>query len=760
MALRTLQNYKTFYPKFGTAIVELSSQSNLTKERVLIVFQSLLNDSNASKGDLYRAFFVHLMIAGLTETNANKLIADVFANGNVGAVRNQTTANNYEPLKKMLMVVLNTTPTNSTINSSYFIFLNEIVTYRISLVAGRTKMIFESVVTQRARTPRPSAPRPSAPRQSTPTPSATIIDRTPRVYSPDTTPMTSQHGLAYFRELKGENLLYVIRKSAERLAKTWDKNTKLFVRKTAYGYIFDDRVGLVGGANANTYFQAIYNSFMDSQREVLSDYDGRKLIEMPQYHVYLFALAGGRVSIATKLIDSGSPRITITRLSIIDDLQATELYDRQSKLFEAITSGGKDAVGLQQVKIYQLMNTVYGSGSDRRFRRDVSLRGRLSEPDSLKKMILLVSTDTRNYVNERPIVSWNPRTNEITETSSQPTPSAPTPSAPSTTATNPTVEAAVRTDALIRDIPFTKTFGVEWEHFGLNYEIIKEELKKLGQRFYRRYVPTHSLPDDVDLFPNRVPNKGEWALQIDGSVSPDSREPSRAFAKTKAEAREGGAGGYNTYYGELVSPVLGGKKGLAIIKSVGNALVNKGMRHNRTMGMHVHMEKDGMTIQAVKNLLCNYIIWEKIIEGMFEPNRRGSYAYNKPFYYSEGLTTMSSVEVSNWLKRNIQDLSPAAFQNRWGSTKQQPVNLLPYFYKHTVEFRSHGGNYEGDSVPAWVLFLHFLMEFSKKKVTKDGSWYNLTNIMPTGLSSFWYNRIQDLTGKSPYELNQFDRIEL
>ena len=753
MALRTLQDYKTFYPKFGTAIVELGTQSNsLSIEMIRIRFERLLSDSNASKGDLYRAFFVHLMIAGLTETNANKLIADVFANGNVGAVRNQTTANNYEPLKKMLKLVLNTTPTSSTINSSYFIFMNEIVTYRITFVANTIKSIFESVVTQRARTPRQSTPRQSTPRQSTPRQSA------PTPSAPDTTPMTNQSGLAYFRELKGENLLYVIRKSAERLAKSWDRNTKLYVRKTNLNlYVFNS---MIPSSNRSEYFNAILNSFIDSQRSSLNLNEKGELTRMPQYCVYLFALAGGRVSVATRLVQPiGFTRPRITRQSIINDLQTTELYDRQSKLFEAITSGGKDAVGLQQVKIYQLMNSVYGSGSDRRFARNIGLLERLSEPEALKKMISLVSTDTRNYVDELPRVEWNPRTNVVTplSTSSIPTPS---PSAPSTTATNPTVEAAVRTDVLIRDIPFTKTFGVEWEHFGLNYEIIKEELKKLGQRFYRRYVPTHSLPDDVDLFPNRVPNKGEWALQIDGSVSPDSREPSRAFAKTKAEAREGGAGGYNTYYGELVSPVLGGKKGLAIIKSVGNALVNKGMRHNRSMGMHVHMEKDGMTLQAVKNLLCNYIIWEKIIEGMFEPNRRGSYAYNKPFYYSEGLTTMSSVEVSNWLKRNIQDLSPSAFQNRWGSTKQQPVNLLPYFYKYTVEFRSHGGNYEGDTVPAWVLFLHFLMEFSKKKVTKDGSWYNLTNIMPTGLSSFWYNRIQDLTGKSPYELSQFDRIEL
>ena len=757
MALRTLVDYKTFYPKFGTTVLELGFESNLTKEMVKVSFERILNSFQsltASKGDLYRALFVHLKVAGLNETNANKLIADVFANGNVGAVRNQTTANNSEPIKKMLRIA-GINVLDNTINSAYSTFLNEIVLYRITSVANKTQSILESVVTQRARTPRQSTPRQSAPRPSEPTPSATIIDRTPPAYSPDTTPMTNQSGLAYFRELKGENLLHVIRKSAERLAEIWDKNTKLFVRKTAYGYIFDGRIG---GAYANSYFEAIYNSFMTSQRERLSESDRRKLLETPQYHVYLFALAGGRVSIATKLIDSGYPRITITRLGIIDDLRATELYDRQSKVFDAVTLGGRDAVGIQQVKIYQLMNTVYGSNSDRIFRRNVSHRNRFSEPDALKKMILLVSTDTRNYVNERPTVEWNPRTNEITETSSQPR--TPTPSAPSTTATNPTVQAAVSTDVLIRDTPFTKTFGVEWEHFGLNYEIIKEELKKLGQRFYRRYVPTHSLPDDWDGFPNRVPNKGEWALQIDGSVSPDSREPSKAFAKTKAESREGGAGGYNTYYGELVSPVLGGKKGLAITKTVANALVSKGMRHNKTMGMHVHMEKDGMSLQAVKNLLCNYIIWEKIIEGMFEPNRRGGLAYNKPFYYREDLGSMNSVEVSNWLKRNIQDLSPSSFQNRWGSTKQQPVNLLPYFYKHTVEFRSHGGNFEADTVPAWVLFLHFLMEFSKKKVTKDGSWYNLTNIMPVGLSSFWYNRIQDLTGKSPYDLNQFDRIDL
>ena len=78
---------------------------------------------------------------------------------------------------------------------------------------------------------------------------------------------------------------------------------------------------------------------------------------------------------------------------------------------------------------------------------------------------------------------------------------------------------------------------------------------------------------------------------------------------------------------------------------------------------------------------------------------------------------------------------------------------MTYYTKNTIEFRNHGGNYEGDTVSNWILFLFYFMEFSKKYKFKTFTWDSLTKIMPVGLASFWYNRIQDLTGRSPYTIS-------
>jgi hypothetical protein len=105
------------------------------------------------------------------------------------------------------------------------------------------------------------------------------------------------------------------------------------------------------------------------------------------------------------------------------------------------------------------------------------------------------------------------------------------------------------------------------------------------------------------------------------------------------------------------------------------------------------------------------------------------------------------------LKQKILDISENQFYIDFGQRKQQAVNLKPFYGGNTIEFRQQGANFEADSVTMWIAFLFYFCEFSKKKRFTGFQWNNLIAIMPVGLASFWYNRIQDLTGKSPYELS-------
>jgi hypothetical protein len=319
-------------------------------------------------------------------------------------------------------------------------------------------------------------------------------------------------------------------------------------------------------------------------------------------------------------------------------------------------------------------------------------------------------------------------------------------------------------DNLIRNMKITDEwdFGIEWEHFGLGFPKLKKAMEKIGQPIYPDYVPKHyfeqyDMAIKPGLFPNGKVNKGWWVMQIDGSLRVDYGEPASEFRNTKMEANVSQrTGTYDTYKGELVSPVLGGKRGLAIIKLVGNTLVNLGMRHNPSMGMHTHVTKRGFNRTNIKNLMYNYVAMEPLIEAMMEPNRRSTAPgqYNRSHFIQLELSLISTeTQVKNKLKSNILDISDDQFYYKFGTSKQQAVNLKPFYGANTIEFRQQGANFEADSVTMWIAFLFYFCQFSKKKRFQNFQWNNLVSIMPVGLASFWYNRIQDLTGKSPYELS-------
>jgi len=341
---------------------------------------------------------------------------------------------------------------------------------------------------------------------------------------------------------------------------------------------------------------------------------------------------------------------------------------------------------------------------------------------------------------------------DVTQESFRQTQATPTPPAP---------PPPPSTDTLIRNLKITNAFdfGIEWEHFGLGFPKLKRTMAAIGQPLYPEYYPMHDLSDYIKkgMFPDGKINKGWWVMQVDGSLSEDRNEPPSEFRNTRQEAMiPGSYRDHDTYKGELVSPVLGGKRGLAIIKLVGNALVNAGMRHNPSMGMHTHVTKQGFNRTNIKKLMFNYTVMEPLIESMMEPNRRSTSPrqYNESNFSKINLTLRSSQStVIEKCKSQILNLSDDDFYYKWGISKKQAVNLKPFYGGNTIEFRQYGANYEADSVTMWIAFLFYLCEFSKTKTFKECQWNNLIAIMPVGLASFWYNRIQDLTGKSPYELS-------
>ena len=679
---------------------------------------------NFTKTDVYQVSFLmfHPIVKAVQERNnrtfkdtqVNTLVAKLMTEGEYGnpsVVRRQTTSAKLNELKERLF---------TGVRNFYDHTLDMLSgAQRSGLIDVSGRMLVRGTRSTRTarvsnRSFRATTPRSTTPRTTTPAaPAPSQVTQTTRQVSP--------YQVANLSSLP--QLMTGVRESIKRFGETNDKKLKLQLMAGAWRYQALADIGTMdrGFLTIVDLYNVTYHVFVRIGDVFNPANQGEKFLEANKYLRYvLFLLTGGKIRDA-KRIAMTSEFTNETQQTLYQQIFAIGIGRTNSDVFQNFVNFiGSDA------RILAAISRVFSGFSIQRSDFVVYLKGEASAP-----------TATVTEIN-------------VPGYTSEATPPAPAPPPP--------------LDTLIRDMKITDEFdfGVEWEHFGLGLPKIKRAMEKIGQPLYPEYVPYHDF-DSYDraikpgMFPNNKVNKGWWVLQIDGSVSRDRREPDSEFRNTKQEAIIDQRGRrYDTYEGEFVSPVLGGKRGLAIIKLVGNTLVNSGMRHNRTMGMHTHVTKRGFTRSNIKNLMYNYVAMEPLIEAMMEPNRRSTSPsqYNRSHFIQLGLSLSSTEsQVQSVLKQKILDISENQFYIDFGQRKQQAVNLKPFYGGNTIEFRQQGANFEADSVTMWIAFLFYFCEFSKKKRFTGFQWNNLIAIMPVGLASFWYNRIQDLTGKSPYELS-------
>jgi hypothetical protein len=679
---------------------------------------------NFTKTDVYQVSYLMLypIVKAVQERNnrsfkntqVNTLVAKLMTEGEYGnpsVVRRQTTDAKFLELKRRLF------PQVSNLFDHTLDMLSG--EQRNGLIDVARKMLMRgsrSTTTTRVsnRTRRTTTPRSTTPRATTPAAAPSQVTESSRQVTAYQVPdLTSSSQLAVG-----------VRESIKRFSETSDKKVKLELMAGAWRYRL-----LLHVIDRTSNNAVVKEDLKDSVRGVIIRIgdvynpanERAKYSEALKYLGYVvYLLSSGKIRTAQKFhstLLSGETRATISR-KIIE----LGIGSRNNTVFDNFTRfiGGEST-------IYTIVARVMEGGP----RIDIGqLRSVLSG-------VFSAPTATVTEIN-------------VPGYTSEATPAAPAPPPP--------------VDNLIRNMKITDEwdFGIEWEHFGLGFPKLKKAMEKIGQPIYPDYVPKHyfeqyDMAIKPGLFPNGKVNKGWWVMQIDGSLRVDYGEPASEFRNTKMEANVSQrTGTYDTYKGELVSPVLGGKRGLAIIKLVGNTLVNLGMRHNPSMGMHTHVTKRGFNRTNIKNLMYNYVAMEPLIEAMMEPNRRSTAPgqYNRSHFIQLELSLISTeTQVKNKLKSNILDISDDQFYYKFGTSKQQAVNLLPFYGANTIEFRQQGANFEADSVTMWIAFLFYFCQFSKKKRFQNFQWNNLVSIMPVGLASFWYNRIQDLTGKSPYELS-------
>jgi len=262
-----------------------------------------------------------------------------------------------------------------------------------------------------------------------------------------------------------------------------------------------------------------------------------------------------------------------------------------------------------------------------------------------------------------------------------------------TRTTTPRAASTSRGEGLVREVPFTGTIGVEFEIFGVPRSQIIEAFRK------------KKLNIESESYNHTT--RSYWKIVYDASVT----------------GREGC---------EVVSPVLTGTRGLVDLRRALQALSDCGALVNRSTGLHVHFGASGLSLQQWKNLLINYHGLEPIIDQMMQQTRRNN-------QYAQSLR-----DIRDFTSKVQSDSSFRQLRDTLG-TRYRKVNLESFDRHGTVEFRQHAGNVEIDSVINWVLFLHYLIEVSKRRTLSNFTFANIENFTPKPLSAWIHNRIYDLS---------------
>jgi len=251
----------------------------------------------------------------------------------------------------------------------------------------------------------------------------------------------------------------------------------------------------------------------------------------------------------------------------------------------------------------------------------------------------------------------------------------------------------VQIKGIFRPSVFNKKFGIEIEAHGVTRSKVLAAIRTAGIRIEDESY-NHST-------------RGWWKIVTDASISGDN--------------------GF-----EIVSPILEGEAGLEELRKVCEALTSIRAKINKTCGTHVHFDAAGMGINEVKNLMLNYAAYESQIDTFLPNSRRG----NNNQYCKSLRSEKAKIEAAT----GIRELATAI------GTRYQKINLQSFIRHGSIEFRQHSGTTEFEKIKNWVMFLHNLVDFSKKhKVSEsEATFESLQKFNQPEIYNYLYNRRNDL----------------
>jgi hypothetical protein len=306
---------------------------------------------------------------------------------------------------------------------------------------------------------------------------------------------------------------------------------------------------------------------------------------------------------------------------------------------------------------------------------------------------------------------------------------------------------------LVKEAKFKNTLGIEIEYQEVTFGEMQEGLKKAKIDLYPRYLGYHERVD-YDKYK-------QWRIMYDSSLRDRfGRDYPLNVYNTSPSTKK------DIKFGELVSPILVGEKGLLQLIRALNTMTKLGATNNQSTGLHIHLGiKDtnqpfGISYKGLRNFIVNYIGFEKIIDSYTRKSRRQNNHRQytpSPILDIWRTKNLGDGRIADVSYRELEDLSRKlnAYDDtefrRWAVSTLQRGKLNPHSngLKFSFEIRQHGGTIERDTIMGWILFMHYLCVFSEKKISTRFTWKNLSeNILPKPLASFWQNRIADMSGEA------------
>lgn len=234
-----------------------------------------------------------------------------------------------------------------------------------------------------------------------------------------------------------------------------------------------------------------------------------------------------------------------------------------------------------------------------------------------------------------------------------------------------------------------RAFGVEIEVIGVCREDIAEALNSEG---FKAEVTEYTK--DV---------RETWKITTDSSL----------------------AGAPRSMTAEVVSPILFGREGLVQVEKVIDILNAIGCRVNKTCGFHVHWNCADFTGKNVLSLLRFYAKFERVIDYLVSPSRRGDEnRHCRSMVKDTDLTWITELDRTERLRAS--DVA-FAFETRHSehvfdpitrrpakrSSRYHKVNIFAYTSFGTVEFRHHQGTLNPEKAINWIVFTQQLVNKAK-----------------------------------------------